>query len=205
MTLLAEIDGERVAASPKVIEAGILATLLDEEAFRAIDRERSTLDLRCHHCHQPVHLRTFPLDPHAWLFAHNPGTAELCRMMGGGGDESPAHHDTKLAIARAGAQAGFTADVEVSGEGCRADVVLSKGSVQWPIEVQLAPVSTEDVEERSRRYGVSFSNQSLWMHSNSRRWSQLVPAARFAPDDLTLITGRRVRRLQVRPNRHDAS
>lgn len=122
-------------------------------------------------------------------FAHHPGEAELCRKLGFHTDESPQHHYLKDQLARAAKSAGWEAELEVPGEGCRADVVVSKkGASSRVLEAQISPLGEKDALERSERYARSFG-QPTWTHTRPRPWSKKVESLRVDDEMVNVVDG----------------
>jgi competence protein CoiA len=110
-------------------------------------------------------------------FAHQPGAPE-CALAG----ESLAHHLLKLELAQAARQAGWHADMEVAGPDrtWRADVLAihPAGGRRIALEAQLAAITLEDVQERTRRMAVD-QVPSLWVTDReSCPWLGRVPSIR---------------------------
>ena len=176
------------------------ATLVTETVdLRAVDRSESlrlyrekNVPWRCRGCQGTVHMRRqqdSPATTGLITFAHNPGEAEKCRALGFHTDESPEHHELKDRLAKAATQAGWDAELEVYGDGCRADVVVSKkGASSRVLEAQLATLSERDAVERSERYLREFG-QPTWTHTGSRPWSKRVESLRVDDDLSTVIDG----------------
>lgn len=92
--------------------------------------------------HSPLNLR---------FFAHKPGS-ERCPSVG----ESQDHEDLKAIAALAvNSQPGWTADVEVTGDGWRADVLAVRGSVKIAMEVQLSSQAKRETRARNDRFECS--------------------------------------------------
>lgn len=92
--------------------------------------------------HSPHNLR---------FFAHKPGF-DRCPSAG----ESEEHDVLKVAAARAvRATNGWSADVEVSGAGWRADVLAVRGSIKIAIEIQLSAQAKRETKDRNNRFAIS--------------------------------------------------
>lgn len=193
MPLTAVIDGETVCTLTRAADVcsdlNISHRLLRRDELDEMHKKKDTWRATCRTCGQRLLLKSWINRPEFFLFAHWPGTAEACRMLGGG-DESFEHNDLKIHLAMVGSRAGYEAGVEVPGDGCRADVVWTKKSSQTPFEVQLASISRADVAERARRYERSFSHQSAWIHHGHSRWAHDVPSMRLeTPEANAMVVG----------------
>lgn len=145
---------------------------------------------RCRGCGGSVHMRLHrDGEDHIamWTFAHNPGEAEKCRELGFHTDESPAHHALKGRLASAATSRGWSVDLEVPGDRCRADVVAEKNGTKRVMEAQLASLSLQDAVKRTERYERSFG-QTLWTHTGFRPWSKQVESVRV-DEELDQVVG----------------
>jgi len=188
VTLLADAHGELVALDHRVTDLGIAATLLDDDAIAALDRERRDWRPICPGCRQELVLKRYPNRSDAYLFAHKPGEAENC--AGASAGESAAHHELKLRVAELGKRAGWTPRLEVYGDGnrCRADVLLTKDKERRPWEVQLSDLATPDAIERTTILGESFG-QPVWLHTSDTMWARKVPALRLDRERKQVVDG----------------
>lgn len=188
MTLLADAHGELVALDHRVTDLGIAATLLDDDAIAALDRERRDWRPTCPGCHQELVLKRYPNRPDRFLFAHKPGEAENC--AGASAGESAAHHELKLRVADLGKRAGWTPRLEVYGEDnrCRADVLLTKGKEHRPWEVQLSDLATPDAIARTSILDRSFG-QPVWLHTSEPMWAHQVPALKLDRERRNVVDG----------------
>ena len=117
------------------------------EAQRASKGNGHRVRMSC--CGAPAYASHSPLDLR--YFAHKPGF-ERCSA----GGESDEHECLKAAAARAVQScASWAADVEVSGEGWRADVLAIRGSVKIAIEVQLSAQAKRETGARNDRFEAS--------------------------------------------------
>ncbi|MFB8087362.1 competence protein CoiA [Streptomyces sp. NPDC055992] len=96
-------------------------------------------------------------------------------------NESPEHHLLKLELAMAAREAGWRAELEVSGEGrdWRADVMVFDGSGRpfMALEAQLSPMTQDEAQMRTDRYardGVAV----CWVAVQDRPWERFVPSLR---------------------------
>jgi hypothetical protein len=146
---------------------------------------------QCRGCGGRVHMRTHRDEAEQIVmvtFAHHPGEAERCRELGFHTDESPAHHQLKDRLAGTAKRAGWDVDLEVPGDRCRADVVVSRRGQTRVLEAQLSPLGERDVLDRTDRYQRSFG-QTTWTHTKPRPWSRKVESLRVADDLSTIIDG----------------
>lgn len=140
MPLKAKIDGRDIVS--------VLCSDDDwAEAQRASKGNIQRLQMTC--CGAPAYASHSPLDLR--YFAHKPGH-ERCASAG----ESDEHECLKAVAAKAvQALAGWKADVEVSGEGWRADVLAVRGSYKVAIEIQLSSQAKRATGERNDRFEAS--------------------------------------------------
>jgi hypothetical protein len=162
--------------------------VIDLESMTPADKltlRQEAPDFKCRGCKGPVHTRHVPdgddTDPFL-VFVHNPGAAEECRRLGFHTDESDAHHRLKAYLAAGARRAGWTAELEVHGDRCRADVVATKGTETRVFEAQISPLSVVDAVERTRRYQSSIGDP-VWVHTRRRDWSKRVPSVHVETDD----------------------
>jgi competence CoiA-like predicted nuclease len=148
MTALALIDGQRVTT--RIEYASDHIAFCDTELVAKIVTRQELPT--CPGCAAPFILKRYPFTENAYHFAHHPGTAERCRIeFGGSNGESIEHENLKAQIFTAAKAAGLGADVEVQGEGCRADVVIDDGTKRVPFEIQRSTITSADVVERTSR------------------------------------------------------
>ncbi|HEV2928405.1 MAG TPA: hypothetical protein VGW74_06920 [Propionibacteriaceae bacterium] len=183
------VDGEEVNLDPNPETLGWVP-LEDRRSLYA-----GKPIIRCRGCSGPAHMKLLRDDPRRpfMVFAHNPGYGEACKALGYHTDESEEHHDLKSRLAAAARRAGWTADTEVYGERCRADVVATSpsGRSKWVLEAQLASIKLPDVIDRTGRYTNQFGAVT-WVHSGHRRWANRhedVQALRVAEEDLATVIG----------------
>jgi hypothetical protein len=141
MPLKAKLDGRNIVS--------VLCSEEDWIAAQAASRGNGDrLRMAC--CDAPAMAKHSPLDLR--FFAHKPGF-DRCPSAG----ESDEHEALKAAAARAvcAAANGWSAEVEVSGTGWRADVLAVRGSVKIAIEVQLSSQAKRETGERNHRFVVS--------------------------------------------------
>lgn len=171
----------------------------DAVDLRQIDRQESMklhadreMPWKCRGCKGKVHMRLHrggDEEIELITFAHHPGEAELCRKLGFHTDESPEHHYLKDQLAKAAKNAGWDAELEVPGDGCRADVVVSKkGASSRVLEAQISPLGEQAAIERSERYARSFG-QPVWTHTRPRPWSKKVESLRVDDEMANVIDG----------------
>ena len=110
------------------------------------------------------------------FFAHDPHAPE-CSLAG----ETVAHRLLKLTLASAIRAAGWFADLEVAGEGWRADVLATSpdGRRKMAWEAQLATIHADDVRRRTERMAAS-GVRVCWVVDRDRPWLDQVPAIQIA-------------------------
>lgn len=140
MPLKAKLDGREIVS--------ILCSDGDwSEAQRASKGTENRLRMSC--CDAPAYASHSPLDLR--YFAHKSGY-DRCSSSG----ESDEHESLKAAAARAvQSLVGWQADVEVSGDGWRADVLAIRGSIKIAIEVQLSAQAKRRTGARNDRFEAS--------------------------------------------------
>ena len=175
------------------------ATLTGETVdLRDIDLDESMklhqdrlMPWQCRGCGGRVHMRIHRDDGDELAlvtFAHNPGEAERCRELGFHTDESPEHHRLKDRLSTAAKSAGWSAELEVPGDRCRADVVVSKKGATRVLEAQVSPLGERDALDRTDRYARCFGPPT-WTHTRPRPWSRKVESLRVDDDLETVVDG----------------
>lgn len=168
---------------------------LDLRKFTAADRIELWSDrsapLQCRGCKGGVLTRRLTqdeTDPFI-VFAHQAGEAEKCHALGYHCDESPAHDMLKHRLALAAESAGWSAEVEVPGDGCRADVVATSRNGRCRVlEAQISPLGTEDAGRRTGLYEREFG-PVLWTHTRPRPWSHRYESMRVDDDTQEMVIG----------------
>lgn len=141
---------------------------LDEEAWQALKgsaEQKSRLVMPC--CRTRAVPKTSSRGRH--FFAHH-RPAENCPYTA---SESEAHRALKHAAVIGARRAGWHAETEVSGSDgdgheWRADVLASRGKVRVAVEVQLAPMTMDELRRRQSAYR-SAGVRGLWLHRYPRR------------------------------------
>jgi len=92
-----------------------------------------------------------------------------------------AHRLLKLQLASAIRDAGWYADLEVAGEGWRADVLATSpdGTKRMAWEAQLAKITLDELQERTSRMEAS-GVPVCWVTDQDRPWIRAVPAIRVS-------------------------
>ncbi|MFG1352691.1 hypothetical protein [Xanthobacter autotrophicus] len=135
----------------KLDDREVISVLCSEEdwahAQRASKGSGGRLRMSC--CDAPAYASHSRLDLR--YFAHKSGY-DRCPSSG----ESDEHESLKAAAARAvQSLGGWQADVEVSGNGWRADVLAVRGSIKIAIEVQLSAQARRQTGARNDRFEAS--------------------------------------------------
>ena len=156
------------------------ATDIDDSTWSMLWRRRTGERLRCVRCGATVIAKVS--HKHLRFFAHT----SLIECPGA--YESPRHLGLKNAFASALRACGAIVGLEVSGPGWRADVLATAASGQrYAVEVQCAPITPDEVIERTRRHAAS-GVQTIWAVPRYRRWNNLVPTVVLAPNDRVIDT-----------------
>jgi hypothetical protein len=130
----------------------------------------------CRGCNGHAHIRLLSEEKPFMVFAHNAGYGEVCRALGYHTDESEHHYDLKSRLADAARKAGWSADMEVYGDHCRADVVATSPQTgrKRVLEAQISAIKAGDVVDRTERYIGQFGRVT-WTHKGRRSWANRHP------------------------------
>lgn len=155
----------------------------------------------CRGCGGQVHMRRHPeMDDRTRLdvyddgrgplitFAHNPYEAERCQALGYTVSETPEHETLKARLARTATNAGWSAELEVYGDGCRADVVVTRQREMRVLEAQVASLGVDVALARHELY-VSQFGPTTWTHTKARPWSVQVESLQIDGMDLDTVVG----------------
>ncbi len=151
--------------------------------WEAVYKVWPRIALRCPECGHGVHARLSRR--RLRHFAHDSGRPPDCAWL----NESLEHHLLKLELATALRAAGWHADLEIRAQDgtWRADVLASShdGVRRMAFEVQLSPITDDDIAERTARYqheGIDV----CWVSTNDRpSWMGLVPSVQVREPDET--------------------
>ncbi len=158
-------------------------TCVDDSVWFGIWRTTTGDRLRCRGCDQPLHAKR-RIDTGLRFFAHSvlvPG----CPSHG----ESARHLALKARFAAAFRAAGWCAELEVAGDGWRADVLTwDGGAKRLAIEIQLASITRDEVEERMSRHRAS-GVETLWVTAGVRpHWAKEFATVLVDPSDRIVTT-----------------
>ncbi|MFO6453367.1 MULTISPECIES: competence protein CoiA [unclassified Aeromicrobium] len=147
-----------------------------------IHRAKPRAPLSCRECKQSVHPKQSRLGHQ--FFAHDKATN--CASAG----ESMAHRLLKIRLANAIRDAGWNAELEVSGERWRADILATcpVSGRRIAFEAQLASATITDLSERTARYeddGV----EVCWVSDEGKVWTSGVPSIVLQGDSITAGLG----------------
>lgn len=133
-------------------------------------RARTGDRLRCRGCGEVVHAKTMTQSG-LRFFAHS-STVKGCPSHG----ETARHLELKKRVADAFRAAGWDAELEVAGEGWRADVLVAGPTGrQVAVEVQLAGTTAEEVDDRMSRHSRS-GLTTMWIVERRRPyWAERFP------------------------------
>jgi len=149
--------------------------------WSAIHRARPRAPLCCRECGHGLHAK---LSPKGLRFFAHDAAAPNCSLAG----ETIAHRLLKLQLASAIRDAGWFAELEVAGDGWRADVlaISSDGSRRMAWEARLAQITVDELRERTSRMEAS-GVRVCWVTDHDRPWIGAVPSIRMSapstPDD----------------------
>lgn len=174
MTLVAYVDNNPVC---------IVDITIDD----IMEIRRHGYPIRCRGCGGPMHCREVVADKF-YIFAHNPGAAERCRLLGG--DESEEHDSLKRRLAIAARNYGAKAELEVRfDDECQADVVVTLPSGdQWGLEAQLATLPYRVAALRHEKY-VNHIGRCTWIHTRRRDWATKIESLRIDDDEQKNVIG----------------
>lgn len=148
---------------------------------------KSTGDrLRCRSCRQPVHAKQRS-ESGLRFFAHTVVVPD-CPSQG----ESTRHLHLKGMFVRAFRAAGWSAELEFSGEGWRTDVLATDPTgARVAVEVQVSPIVGDEVDERTSRHRAS-GLRTVWVVSGNRRpvWAKARPTILVDSSDYVVDTVR---------------
>lgn len=151
--------------------------LSDGVRWEAVHRVRPRAPLTCRECGHGLLAKLSPKGLR--FFAHDPA-APRCSLVG----ETMAHRLLKLQLASAIRDAGWYAELEVAGDGWRADVLATSpdGTQRMAWEAQLATITLAELRERTAR--MEHSGVAVcWVTDHDRSWVGAVPAIRLSVAD----------------------
>lgn len=145
--------------------------------WEAIHRARPRAPLTCRECGHGLHAKVSPKGLR--FFAHD-RAAPTCSLVG----ETMAHRLLKLQLASAIRDTGWYAELEVAGDGWRADVLATSpdGARRMAWEAQLAQITVDELRERTARMEAS-GVPVCWVTDRERPWIGAVPAIRLSLAD----------------------
>lgn len=160
----------------------VLDATLDEPApgvpWRSVHRVRPRPSLTCPTCGAPVHAKVSPAPRRLRYFAHD-ALASDCALSG----ESLAHRLLKVELASAIREAGWDAQLEVAGDGWRADVLAtdpgSSRRIAW--EAQLSNQTADVTSERTAKLAAS-GVEVCWVTDRRAPWLGAAPSVRISHD-----------------------
>ncbi len=163
-------------------DAGVLDATVDPLGegvpWEAIHRARPRAPLTCRECGHGLHAK---LSTKGLRFFAHDRAAPTCSLVG----ETMAHRLLKLQLASAIRDAGWYAELEVAGDGWRADVLATSpdGARRMAWEAQLAQITVDELCERTARMRAS-GVAACWVTDQDRPWVSAVPpvpAVRLSP------------------------
>ena len=145
--------------------------------WEAIHRARPRAPLTCRECGHGLHAKVSPKGLR--FFAHD-RAAPTCSLVG----ETMAHRLLKLQLASAIRDTGWYAELEVAGDGWRADVLATSpdGARRMAWEAQLAQITVDELRERTARMEAS-GVPVCWVTDRERPWIGAGPAIRLSLAD----------------------
>jgi competence protein CoiA len=160
------------------VDAGVLDATADPLGegvpWEAIHRARPRAPLTCRECGHGLHAK---LSPKGLRFFAHDRAAPDCSLVG----ETMAHRLLKLQLASAIREAGWYAELEVAGEGWRADVLATSpdGTKRMAWEAQLAQITVDELRARTGRMRAS-GVPVCWVTDRDRPWVGAVPAIQLS-------------------------
>lgn len=161
-----------------LLDATTEALRAGSEIWLQIHKTRPRAPLVCRGCGHALHAKVSPTGLR--FFAHDAAQSD-CPTAG----ESIGHRLLKLELVSAARAAGWEAELEVAGEGWRADVLATSPSgrrVAW--EAQLAAITTDEIQQRHDSM-TGTGLEVCWVADRVRLWTGHVPAVAVAtaPED----------------------
>ena len=150
--------------------------LLPGLRWDSIYKARPRPPLSCRECGHGLHAKVSRQGMR--FFAHDAHAPE-CGLAG----ESLAHRLLKMELASAIRNAGWLAELEVPGNGWRADVLATSpdGSRRMAWEAQLAAATAEDLADRTARMAAE-GVWVCWVTDKDRPFIGHVPSIRIGPE-----------------------
>lgn len=157
-------------------ETGVLDVTCDaltDARWADLHRVRPRAPLRCRECGHGLHAKVSRSGLR--FFAHDAG-APNCALAG----ETIAHRLLKMELASAIRDAGWHAELEVPGDGWRADVLATSpdGSHRMAWEAQLAQATIDELTERTTTMASS-GVSVCWVTDKDRPFIGHVPSVRI--------------------------
>lgn len=142
-----------------------------------LHRARPRPSLSCRECGHGLHAKVSAAGLR--FFAHDAG-ALRCSLAG----ETLAHRLLKMELVSAVRTAGWHAELEVPGNGWRADVLATSpdGTKRMAWEAQLAPATSAELAERTAAMAAE-GVTVCWVTDKDRPFIGHVPSIRIALDD----------------------
>lgn len=148
-------------------------------AWERVHKTRPPTPLECVGCGGPVHAKVSPAPHLMRFFAHKATPDSACPLAG----ESQEHRLLKVLLARAARAAGWNAELEVPGDGWRADVLAvapdASRRVAW--EAQLSGITVDEIQARTQRMAAA-GVEVCWVTTRDAPWLGHVPSVRIAND-----------------------
>jgi competence protein CoiA len=142
--------------------------------WEQVHRARPRVPLRCRECAHGVHAKVSPTGLR--FFAHDVD-APRCSLSA----ESLAHHLLKAELVSALRQAGWHGELEVAGDGWRADVLGTSPdrARRTAYEAQLSAATSAELQRRTGRMTAS-GLEVCWVAEKDVPWTGRVPSVRIA-------------------------
>lgn len=145
-----------------------------EGPWPRVYKVRPRAPLTCRGCGHGLHAK---ISPNGLRFFSHDAAQSDCPTAG----ESLAHRLLKLELVSAARAAGWEAELEVAGNGWRADVLATSPTgrrMAW--EAQLAQITTAEIVDRHDTM-TSDGLEVCWVADRHRAWIGVVPAIAVAP------------------------
>jgi hypothetical protein len=154
------------------------ATSIDDATWSAIHRRKPPVKVQCRGCSTSMQAKRSKLGMR--FFAHDSETVG-CPSMG----ETAAHLNLKSQLAQAARRFGWRAELEAVPKvgdvgGWRADVLATDplSGTRVAFEVQLAPMTVVEGEERTAKYAVD-DVATFWVTTSTPWWLWRLPGFRI--------------------------